>query len=978
MNSEPQRSTAKTPSETLGAGIRRGDEPDALPPALPDGRPWPLISIVLPFCTPDGPGSRTLDSILAQGYPGVEPIIVAPVSAGDATRWPERYRSSCKYVASAPDPEKAEALNAGFKHATGEILYWLDHGDELAPGALAAVAMAFFVSGSDLVSGISEVYDEGQLVGRRMTAFKDGPLILADFLDLEGTWKEGGPFHHAEVFFSRSLWEKVGGYARKYPDAVMEYELWCRFARLAASLHVVGAPLARVQRNLSHGVAECENPEVELARVRDHFAGECSSPQSAVRGAPARADRHLRVAIVNDVGAFGGAGTAQSRIAAAIEMAGHHVAWFDFVFDGNVKRQTDGSDAAEVVSRVEAMAPDIVLFGNLHGANTESIDVVEALGARFDVYWVMHDFWLLTGRCAYMGTCTQHLTGCDDNCPSATQYPVLAPARIANAWRRKRAFLASENRPFSLAPSQWAYDTTRHALSTLDSPGPVNAGKFRLGAPVHSFKPMDREAARRKFGIAPSKFVIAFGAAALGDERKGGIYALEALRTLNVSDVVLLTFGYMDRTWDLPGVQVLPLGFVSDPRTLVAAYSASDLFLGPSLAETFGQVFAEAALAGVPSVGFNQTGVKDAVKDGVTGWLVERSADALRAAILKLYHDRELCAQLGRWAAIYAANEFSLEACYHSLFNVWQACGLVDRLHLPRRVEFSPSPEGEQQRMVIVTPTHNAATLIDETIRSVVSQRGTFRVRYHVQDRGSTDGTTDILRKWQTSLATGNPLGGAQVEFSWASEADEGLYDAVARGFEHALARTEHAAQRATTMTWVNPGGILVPGALHTAACFFSQTPSSDWITGMGAIVHGAEGPAVITHEPAHFRQRDIVTGRYDGRKDPRIQTEGTFWRHSLWQQRAHSSPLVRYAADSFLWRQFAAKSPLIKLEVVLGYRRSDASMQTDWTGYYAELDAFPPIPYDPRACTTRGYHALYNWEASWWKVIASPRTKSS
>jgi len=52
-------------------------------------------------------------------------------------------------------------------------------------------------------------------------------------------------------------------------------------------------------------------------------------------------------------------------------------------------------------------------------------------------------------------------------------------------------------------------------------------------------------------------------------------------------------------------------------------------------------------------------------------------------------------------------------------------------------------------KFCIVTPCLDAARYIDETIFSVLSQAGPFRIRYHVQDGGSTDGTLEKLARWR-------------------------------------------------------------------------------------------------------------------------------------------------------------------------------------------------------------------------------------
>ena len=73
--------------------------------------------------------------------------------------------------------------------------------------------------------------------------------------------------------------------------------------------------------------------------------------------------------------------------------------------------------------------------------------------------------------------------------------------------------------------------------------------------------------------------------------------------------------------------------------------------------------------------------------------------------------------------------------------------------------------------IAIVTPSHNGAPFIDDTIQSVVTQ-GHRNCRYHVQDNLSDDGTLDVLKR------TGDRV-------SWVSERDDGQSDAINRGFQH-------------------------------------------------------------------------------------------------------------------------------------------------------------------------------------------------
>lgn len=115
------------------------------------------------------------------------------------------------------------------------------------------------------------------------------------------------------------------------------------------------------------------------------------------------------------------------------------------------------------------------------------------------------------------------------------------------------------------------------------------------------------------------------------------------------------------------GGRVLFVGKI--PRNeMYRYYSACDLFVFPGIRESLGLVFLEAQACGLPVVAFDNAGVPEAVKDGVTGLLVPAfAARAFEEAIARLLNDLQLRHQMGRAARIYVRRKHDLNQNYQKM-----------------------------------------------------------------------------------------------------------------------------------------------------------------------------------------------------------------------------------------------------------------------------------------------------------------------
>jgi len=91
---------------------------------------------------------------------------------------------------------------------------------------------------------------------------------------------------------------------------------------------------------------------------------------------------------------------------------------------------------------------------------------------------------------------------------------------------------------------------------------------------------------------------------------------------------------------------------------LAKVYASSDVFVFPSITETFGNVVLEALASGLPAVVAAKGGPKGIVKDGVTGFHVEpRNVQEFCNNLLKIIDDNELHAKMSRAASDYAETQ---------------------------------------------------------------------------------------------------------------------------------------------------------------------------------------------------------------------------------------------------------------------------------------------------------------------------------
>lgn len=97
---------------------------------------WPSISIVTPSFNQGIFLEETIRSVLLQGYPNLEYIVIDGKSTDNSVEVIKKYEPWITYWVSEKDRGQSHAINKGFERATGEVLGWLNSDDYFARDAL--------------------------------------------------------------------------------------------------------------------------------------------------------------------------------------------------------------------------------------------------------------------------------------------------------------------------------------------------------------------------------------------------------------------------------------------------------------------------------------------------------------------------------------------------------------------------------------------------------------------------------------------------------------------------------------------------------------------------------------------------------------------------------------------------------------------------------------------------------------------------
>lgn len=188
-------------------------------------------------------------------------------------------------------------------------------------------------------------------------------------------------------------------------------------------------------------------------------------------------------------------------------------------------------------------------------------------------------------------------------------------------------------------------------------------------------------------------------------------------------------------------------------------------------------------------------------------------------------------------------------------------------------------------RITVVTPSYNQAPFLEQAIESVLAQNYPD-LEYMVLDGGSTDGSVEIIRKYERYLAY------------WTSERDQGQADAVNRGWPRATGEI---------LAFLNSDDYYFAGALERVARTFLEHPEAGVVHGQGEFVDVAgEGVQVTAISFASPQQMADVLGS--------LPQPATFIRRSVIDRIGYLDISMHYGLDKDFYLRAAANFPVVTI----------------------------------------------------------------
>lgn len=312
---------------------------------------------------------------------------------------------------------------------------------------------------------------------------------------------------------------------------------------------------------------------------------------------------------------------------------------------------------------------DIAHFHLIFNQFLSLYDLVDIFNSKPTVLSI-HDPWFLTGHCIYPVECKKWLEGCKE-CSHLDRISKINKQMTDSIWNIKRDLYKKIKDIDIVVYSKWMLDLLKKSPLTQHF---KNIHLINFGIDLNKFyKNKNLKETRKIYNINQDDFVIMFREDP--QEWKGLEYIKKMLRKLSVKKKVsIITVGATGLLEDLRDkYDIYEYGWINDDDKLAELYSISDLFLMPSVAESFGLMAIEAMASSLPVIVFEGTALPSvtfANKCGIS--LKKEDEKAFVNAVEGLINNPKECIRLGNLGRKLAEENYDINIYNNNMINLYK------------------------------------------------------------------------------------------------------------------------------------------------------------------------------------------------------------------------------------------------------------------------------------------------------------------
>jgi glycosyltransferase involved in cell wall biosynthesis len=162
----------------------------------------PRITVITPNYNYGEFLERTIDSVLSQGYPNLNYIVIDGGSTDQSKSIIEKYQQHLSYWHSQQDNGQADAINIGLRHADGKVFNWINSDDILTTGSLFTIAENYLKSPNSLIAG--------HVLNVPISAQESSDLVTQSGLELVSLLSGRSTFHQPGLWWNLERINSLG------------------------------------------------------------------------------------------------------------------------------------------------------------------------------------------------------------------------------------------------------------------------------------------------------------------------------------------------------------------------------------------------------------------------------------------------------------------------------------------------------------------------------------------------------------------------------------------------------------------------------------------------------------------------------------------------------------------------------------------------------------------------------------------------